>query len=282
MGDSYIFRKKPFPPSENRRRTVLVTGAAGRIGSRFCRTAKDRYDLRLMVRDEEKADGVKDCGEIIVGSLEDPDRLVEICEGVDTVVHLAADPNPHADWESVLPNNIEGTYHLVQAALRNRCRRFVYASSIHAISGYPMGHQVHADDPVNPGDLYGVSKAFGEALLRYAAEQQELSSIVVRIGACQAAKERTEVEDVKWLNCFVSYPDLVDLFIRCVEDDKLAFAIVHGLSDNLFNRMDTTSARELLGYEPKDDFEDLHTELRKLHLREQLNPHSEKGATGEG
>ena len=52
------------------------------------------------------------------------------------------------------------------------------------LSGPGTG-QVHADDPVNPGDLYGVSKCFGEALGRYMAEQENVSCIVLRIGAFQ-------------------------------------------------------------------------------------------------
>jgi hypothetical protein len=38
---------------------------------------------------------------------------------------------------------------------------------------------------------------------------------------------------------------------------EVHFAIVHGLSDNRFKRMDITSARELLGYQPRDDAFDL-------------------------
>ena len=51
-------------------------------------------------------------------------------------------------------------------------RRIIYASSIHAVSGYPRTVQVKTHEPVNPGDLYGVTKCFGEALGRYMAGKE--------------------------------------------------------------------------------------------------------------
>ena len=57
----------------------------------------------------------------------------------------------------------------IVAARAAGLRRVIYASSIHAVSGGPTDVQVKPEDPVNPGDLYGVSKCFGEALARYMA-----------------------------------------------------------------------------------------------------------------
>ena len=54
-----------------------------------------------------------------------------------------------------------------------------------AVSGYPKNIQVKTSEPVNPGDLYGVTKCFGEALGRYMAEQEGLSVIALRIGGFQ-------------------------------------------------------------------------------------------------
>src|SRR3712207_7646535 len=77
-------------------------------------------------------------------------------------------------------------YHTFVAAKAAGCRRVIYASSIHAVSGYPSDVQVKTSEPVNPGDLYGVTKCFGEALGRYMAEKEGLSVIALRIGAFQA------------------------------------------------------------------------------------------------
>src|SRR5215212_592593 len=168
-----------------KKRRVLVTGAAGNIGSYFAEHSHNRYDLRLMARNDGEAKEVRQYGEVVVGELDDLENLKGFCRGIDTVVHLAADPSPDAVWDSLLENNIVGAYHMMVAAKSAGCRRLIYASSIHAVSGYPADVQVKTVDPVNPGDLYGVTKCFGEAMGRYLAEQEGVSAICLRIGAFQ-------------------------------------------------------------------------------------------------
>ena len=171
------------------RQHVLVTGAAGRIGSYFAQNHNpDRFALRLMVRQEDAAENVEALhpfGEVAVGDLGDLEGLKAYFQGADTILHLAGDPGPSAVWSSVLENNITGTYNVFAAAKAAGCRRIVYASSIHAVSGYPTDVQVKTNEPVNPGDLYGVSKCFGEAMARYMAEQESVSAICIRIGSFQ-------------------------------------------------------------------------------------------------
>lgn len=98
---------------------------------------------------------------MVTGDVRDLEVMRWVCEGVDTVLHLAANPSPAATWEELLPTNISGTYHTFVAAKAAGCRRVVYASSIHAVAGHPRCRQVRTGDPVNPGNLYGVSKCFG-------------------------------------------------------------------------------------------------------------------------
>src|SRR5688572_24980498 len=146
------------PHAGRPRRKVLVTGAAGNIGSYFAEHSHVKYDLRLMVRGGEKrVDQIRNFGEVVEGDLLDLDRMKELCAGIDTVLHLAADASPEATWASLLDANIVGTYHTFVAAKSQNCRRVIFASSIHAVSGYPADVQVKASEPVNPGDLYGVS-----------------------------------------------------------------------------------------------------------------------------
>lgn len=264
---------KPLNPTTKPRK-VLVTGAAGRIGSYFAQHSPERFDLRLMVRgDEENLDEIKERGEVVEADLGDLERLKEVCEGIDTVIHLAGDPDPSATWESLHATNIVGTYHAFVAAKAAGCRRVVYASSIHAVSGYPAGVQVKPAEPVNPGDLYGVSKCFGEALARYMAEQEGLSAIAIRIGAFQPL-ENARKDDLSNLDAFVSHRDLHQLLVRCVDDEAIRFAIFHGLSDNRFKRLDITNARELLGYAPEDDFVRENPHLAPLELNETVITHS--------
>ena len=142
----------------NTRRTVLVTGAAGRIGSYFAEHSHQKYTLRLMIQEGQDTSLIRSFGEVVTGDLLDLDRMKTLCQGIDTVVHMAGDPDPSATWKDLLDANIIGTYHTMVAAKAAGCRRLIYASSIHAVSGYPADVQVKTSEPVNPGDLYGCLK----------------------------------------------------------------------------------------------------------------------------
>jgi len=264
-------------PNQQVRRRVLVTGAAGRIGSYFAEHAHTQYALRLMVQEQDaQAAALGAFGEVVTGDLGDLERMKELCQDIDTVLHLAADPDPSAPWSSLLPANIIGTYHTFVAAKAAGCRRVLYASSIHAVSGYPADVQVKTSEPVNPGDLYGVTKCFGEALGRYMAEQEGLSVIALRIGAWQPLDVAREDDAVRLLDAFVSQRDLQHLIERCIAAENITFAIVHGVSNNRFKRLDISDARALLGYDPQDDLTMEHPQLKELQLNTTVNAHNLK------
>jgi nucleoside-diphosphate-sugar epimerase len=267
---------KPRPaPAADKKRLVAVTGAAGNIGRSFTASASGRYVFRLLCHPKEDATGLDAHGTVHKGDITDDGFMDEGLDGVDTVVHLAANPSPDTPWEDLLRNNIIGTRTVVQAAIRHHVRRFVFASSIHAVSGYPPGRQVHADEPVSPGDEYGVTKCFGEAMARYAATQHGVSSLCIRIGSFQPPERAERSAFLRFMNSFVSRRDLDQLIARCIDDDELQFAIFHGLSNNRFNRMEIETARELVGYDPQDDFTELNEDLADLALREVVQPHDE-------
>jgi NAD(P)-dependent dehydrogenase (short-subunit alcohol dehydrogenase family) len=265
MALSYSLELRPSDPPASRR--VLVTGAAGRIGSYYARHAPGHHEKRLLVRSlDKRARELAPFGEVVASELDDLPSLEKACAGIDTVLHLAGNPQPSAGWDDLLESNIKGTYNILAAAKSAGCRRVILASSIHAVSGYSADVQVRTSEPVNPGDLYGVSKCFMEALGRYYAEKEGLSVIALRIGAFQPV-EAARKEDSFWMmDCFVSHRDLNDLIVKCIDDERLKFAIFHGVSDNRFKRLDISDARELLGFFPQDDFTRENPILRPLQL----------------
>jgi NAD(P)-dependent dehydrogenase (short-subunit alcohol dehydrogenase family) len=261
--------------TEEKRRLVLVTGAAGRIGSYFALHAQGKYDFRLMVRESDDTSQIEGLGEIVVAELSELEKLRTFCEGVDTVVHMAGDPDAGDTWQNLLDANIIGTYNIMVAAKSAGCRRVIYASSIHAVSGYPADMQVKTSEPVNPGDLYGVSKCFGEALGRYMAEQEGVSVIALRIGAFQPLESVQSEKGIGMLDGFVSHRDLHQLIEKCVDVENVRWAVLHGLSDNRFKRMDISDARALVGYAPQDDATQHLPGVKELNLSERVQSHGQ-------
>ena len=115
---------------------VLVTGAGGQIGGIIRDKLGYRYELVGLDR--------VDCGwpDSHVADISDFDAIRPAFEGVETVVHLGADPSPLASWESTLNNNIIGTRNVYEAARQAGARRVILASTNHVIGYYPL-----KDDP---------------------------------------------------------------------------------------------------------------------------------------
>ncbi|HKO23222.1 MAG TPA: NAD(P)-dependent oxidoreductase [Chloroflexota bacterium] len=253
-------------------RRILLTGAAGSIGTAFRHHAGDRYWFRLADGvTHNLADATTRGHDVLALDIADLAACQEACKTIDTVIHLAADAGPGADfYGSLLDNNVKGTYNIFRAAKDQGCRRVIFASSAQVVAGYPRDVQARPETPVRPVNMYGVSKCFGEAVASYFAHAEGLPSIAIRIGAYDVGSD-----DVNWLrrepnplnlSAYVSARDLSQLLVRCVEATDVQFAVVHGISDNRFKRLDITSTRDLLGYAPQDDAFDIFAN----HLRDWL------------
>lgn len=235
-----------------RSRRVLLTGAAGRIGSAFRLAHGADYRFRLAdltTRRLQETPG--DGHESIQLDVADEAACRAACAGIDTVVHLAADPRPEAPWGSLLPNNVQGIVTICEAALAAGCRRVVYASSAHATGGYPPDQTLADNAPPRPANLYGASKVFGEAALA-AYTMRGLSGIAVRIGAYDAPWYYEDTDD-NVAAAYVSPRDLNQLIVRAIEAPAIDFAVVAGISANRRQRYDLIQTRALLGYAPQDD-----------------------------
>jgi uronate dehydrogenase len=231
-------------------KTILITGASGRIGSalvNYTNTLEKKYDLRLADLQVSTQRGI----EVDVTDLS---SCREACQGVDTVIHLAGISSPHSSFEETLQTNIVGTYNVFEAAFQTKVRRVVYASSAQVVEGYPLDTQVNTDMPVRPKNIYGVSKAYGEAVAAYYAYQKNVEAIAVRIGAFYDPDAWTHLNS-RDLSAWANPEDLCSLLINCVEADLTAepFMIAHGISNNRFKRLDLSDTKRLLGYAPKAD-----------------------------
>jgi len=245
----------PVTAGTQARKRVLITGAAGRIGSSLAEQLKDRYDLRLHYHHTiPEQPPVEDR---VVADVSKYDEIAPALEGIDAVVHMAADPGTRAPWESVHERNIVGTYNVFEAARRAGTRKIVFASTNHVMGMYDRDHQwpIYAAQPVRPDSLYGVSKAFGEVLGRYYADQYGLSVICLRIGWF-LPKPRDAIGRWMWL----SPRDAAQVTWRAIESE-LNFGVFYAISANGGRHWDITDTIEQLGYRPEDDAERFAAEL---------------------
>ena len=224
---------------------MVVTGAAGRIGRVVCAALADRWDLVPV--DIAPAAGVG------VLDVTDGAACREVFAGADAVVHLAADPDPEAAWDSLLPVNLVGSYEVATAAVAGGVRRLVLASSLHAVAGYPDGRQRRATDQPRPLNLYGATKAWAEALGSTIAATSSTTVVALRIGYFL---EERPPESEQWRgerSAWLSSRDAADLVRAAVESPDVDGAVVvNGISANRYLIADLTEALAL-GYQPQDD-----------------------------
>ncbi|MFK7846292.1 MAG: NAD-dependent epimerase/dehydratase family protein [Rhodothermales bacterium] len=231
---------------------ILITGAAGRIGRALVEYIKTHKagDYVLLLADLKE---INSEGNIKL-DITDLAACNKACEGVDVVIHLAGVVSPESPYDAILPNNIVGTYNIFRAAHDAGVQRVVFASSAQVIEGYPLDIQVNAKMPIRPKNLYGVSKAYGEALASYFAYQEGIEAIAVRIGAFEYPEEWKHMGS-RDLSAWASPRDICTLLVHCVEADLVdgPFLIAHGISNNRFKRLDLTETSERLRYIPEDD-----------------------------
>lgn len=236
---------------------ILITGISGRIGTVLARDLKQDHEIRGVATDPHWTMAGVD---YLCGSITSKEMVESAVRGMDCVIHLAADPRPEAPWESTLRNNIDGMYLVVNAAVRAGVKKLIYASSNHITGGYTDTRTpMNVDMPVAPDSMYGVSKAFGEALGRYAYQYHGLAFIALRIGYFNeenhpyAPIPLSDVEPDLLAKMWISHRDLIQLVRKSVLAKDPVFAVFYGVSDNSGSLWDLSNARDILGYVPQDN-----------------------------
>lgn len=232
---------------------ILVTGGSGKIGSHFVKFAASKYQLRIVDLYRTEVGGEV---ESIVADLTNYKRCLELCDGIDTVIHLAGNPSPNQSFNEVLTNNIVPNQNIYAAAHEKECNRIIFASSAQTIEAYPTDVQVNPSMQVRPKNLYGVSKCFGEALASYYAYTKGLPSICLRIGAFEFPEDH-ETMNTRDLSAFLHPDDMNQLLMACVEAKDIKFEILNAISDNTYKRLDISQTLEQINYKPKEDAFDI-------------------------
>lgn len=165
-------------------RTVLITGAAGSIGSELCRQAARFNPAKLIAFDQAESELFKIDLELRhkfpslvvvpeIGDIRDPVRIGEVIRrhSVESIYHAAAYkhvPLMEAHALEAARNNILGTWNLVHAAYQNDVADFLMISS---------------DKAVNPVSIMGATKRVAELIVNATPVSGEKTKFVsVRFG----------------------------------------------------------------------------------------------------
>ena len=233
-------------------KTVLITGAAGDVGSHLRRELAGRYKLRLS--DIKPIDPLAAGEEFMRGDIASLADMEAITRGVDAIVHLGGFP-VEGPWETILSTNIAGTYNVYEAAHRNGVKRILFATSNHAVGFYRRDETIDHTVYPKPDSRYGVSKVFGEAVGSLYSDKYGMEVFNIRIGNVNARPV-----DKRRLSIWISPRDLAQLVTIGIEHPDIRFEIVYGVSGNRRSWYDNANATRL-GYRPQDDAESWAEEI---------------------
>jgi len=147
---------------------ILVTGAAGQIGSELVVSLRQRYGSKNVVATDKVTRGHPEILELDVTDLASVQRSVKD-QGADTVYHLAAilsavgEQNPDLAWEV----NMRGLKNVLDASARSGVKRVFWPSSIGVFGPDTPKTRAPQETALNPTTMYGVTKVAGELLSEY-------------------------------------------------------------------------------------------------------------------
>ncbi len=242
-------------------KTILITGAAGDVGSHLRRELAGRYRLRLS--DLRPLQAKKNGESFMQADISRMADCLRITRGVDAIVHLGG-YSVEGPWEGILQANIVGCYNVFEAARRNGVKRILFATSNHAVGFYPRKQTIDHRVYIKPDGRYGVSKVFGEALGSLYADKYGMEVFLMRIG-----NVNEKPIDKRRLAILLTPRDLAQLVTIGIEHPKIRFEIVYGVSGNTRSWYDNSNAYRL-GYRPQDDSETFAKEI--LGRREAEHP----------
>lgn len=231
-------------------RKVLVTGAAGYVGTALRQALAGRFEFVCL--DRRPVPGVP---EACVAGLADRRALRRAMRGCDAVIHLGGVRDDADFMAELLPHNIEGTWNVYESAAAAGVRRILFASTLQAEEGLPRDIPASVTHPARPMNLYAVTKVLGEDLGRAVAMRTGIAVVALRLGWVRVP------EDPEWIAMegkrppaiTLTIPDLARIIEAALTKPLPPFSLLPAYSRSAIGRKDLSPLQEALGVEPQDD-----------------------------
>jgi len=237
---------------------VLVIGSRGTLGKLIAKNLEDEFEV--FGTDIAPADGDPRYGQ---ADITDFARVLDVMKGMDRVVHLAVasggafDQTPGetsiSDFEqATMAVNVNGTFHILEAARRLKIQRLVYMSSLTALLGDRHRVRYDSSTPLEPTNLYASTKIFGENIARAYWNNHGVSTISLRLGQpfpIGHAFDNNWKTKTMSRSVFVAVEDVCQA-VRCALQTDIPFGLYHIVSASDNQRVDIETAREI-GYVPR-------------------------------
>ena len=171
--------------------SVLVIGGAGFIGSHVVAELLKTDVGRVVIFDNFARGKLHHLTESLEdsrceiyshgGDVRDVDILNDAMDGIDGVIHLAAMWLLHCkDFpRTAFHVNIEGTFNVLEACVKNGVKRLVYSSSA-SVYGDAVEVPMTEEHPFNNRNFYGSTKIAGEAMCRAFYDRYDLDYVGLR------------------------------------------------------------------------------------------------------
>jgi nucleoside-diphosphate-sugar epimerase len=197
---------------------VLVTGAAGFIGSHLCDALIARGDDVLGIDSFTEyyspARKRANLSDALASGLQfrridlTSDILDSVVAGVDVVYHLAGQPGVRPSWgedfDLYARRNLVATQRLLEATLRAGAGRFVLASSS-SVYGNIGERPARESDPLAPVSPYGLTKAACEELVGVYRRVHGLSAVSLRYFTAYGPRQRPEMAFASFIRAVLSH-----------------------------------------------------------------------------
>jgi UDP-glucose 4-epimerase len=189
---------------------VAVTGGAGFIGSHLAIYLKEHgYKVTCIDNLSRAAKPAiktleKEKIPLIITDIRETNKLLEIFKGADVVIHAAALISVEESIKDpllYLDNNATGTASVTKACIDASVRRLIYLSSA-AVYGEPIKLPIDEGHPTNPLSPYGLSKLFGEEIIKTFSRLHPFDYIILRLFNVYGPRQSEEYAGVitKFIN----------------------------------------------------------------------------------